>query len=61
MFSLAAAGCEAFALVFRTPAPLNRDILRAGMTSSVADTARMKKELLPRLAYPTLEQGLKLL
>jgi nucleoside-diphosphate-sugar epimerase len=61
MFSLAAAGCEAFALVLRTPAPLNRDILRAGMTSSVADTARMKKELLPRLAYPTLEQGLKLL
>ena len=60
-FIAAAWGCEAFALLFRTPAPLNRDIIRAGMTSSVADNSRMKQDLLPRLAYPTLEQGLKLL
>lgn len=61
MFFAAAWSCEAFALFFRTPAPLNRDIIRAGMTSSVADTSRMKQDLLARLAYPTLEQGLKLL
>ena len=60
-FFAAAWGCEAFALSLRTPAPLNRDIIRAGMTSSVADNSRMKQELLPSLAYPTLEQGLKLL
>jgi nucleoside-diphosphate-sugar epimerase len=57
-FFAAAWSCEAFALLFRTPAPLNRDIIRAGMTSSVADTSRMKQELLPCLAYPSLEQGL---
>jgi nucleoside-diphosphate-sugar epimerase len=60
-FFATAWSCEAFAILFRTSAPLNRDIVRAGMTSSVADTSRMKQELLPRLAYPTLEQGLKLL
>jgi nucleoside-diphosphate-sugar epimerase len=60
-FIAAAWGCEAFALLFRTPAPLNPDIIRAGLTSSVADNSRMKQDLLPRLAYPTLEQGLKLL
>ncbi len=61
MFFAATWGCEAFALLFRTPAPLNRDVIRAGMTSSVADNSRMKQELLPRLAYPTLDEGLKLL
>jgi nucleoside-diphosphate-sugar epimerase len=60
-FFAAAGGCEAFALLFRTPAPLNRDIIQAGMTSSVADNSRMKLELLAHLAYPSLEQGLKLL
>lgn len=61
MFHLAGVACEAASLVFRIPAPLNRDIVRAGMTSCVADTSRMKRELLPVLAYPTFEQGLKLL
>lgn len=61
MFFGAAWGCEAFALLFHTRAPLNRDIVRAGMTSSVAETSRMKLELLPRLAYPSLEEGLNLL
>ena len=60
-FFAAAWGCELFAVTFRTRAPLNRDIIRAGMTSSVADNSRMKQDLLPRLAYPTLERGLKLL
>jgi hypothetical protein len=49
------------AVLFNTPAPLTRDIVRMGMTSVVADTSRMKGALLPRLKYPTLSDGLKLL
>lgn len=61
VFHAAGGGCELFASIFRTAAPLTRDIVRAGMTSSVADNRRMKQELLPSLAYPSLEQGLELL
>jgi nucleoside-diphosphate-sugar epimerase len=61
MFPLAAASCEAFASVFETRSPLTRDFIKIGMVSSVADTSRMKRELLPRLAYPTLRDGLELL
>ena len=60
-FYAAAAGCEAFGSIFGTAAPLTRDFIRIGMASSVADTTRMKRELLPRLAYPTLQDGLELL
>lgn len=59
-FRAAAAGCELFAAVFRTAAPLTRDIVRAGMTSAVADTSRMKRELLSQLEYPTLAEGIHL-
>jgi nucleoside-diphosphate-sugar epimerase len=61
MFRLAGTGCELASLLFRVPTLLNRDIVNAGMTSCVADTSRMKRELLPVLTYPTIEQGLKLL
>jgi len=61
MFHVAGVGCEIGALVLRTPAPLNRDIVKAGMTSCVADNSRMKRELLPVLAYPTIRDGLRLL
>jgi nucleoside-diphosphate-sugar epimerase len=61
MLYAAAAGCEVFAGIFRTKAPLTRDFIRIGMVSSVADTTRMKRELLPALAYPTLREGLCLL
>ncbi len=61
MFHVAGVACETAALLFRVPALLNRDIVSAGMTSCVADTSRMKRELLPVLSYPTIEQGLKLL
>jgi len=61
MFYAAGASCETVALLFKTAAPLTRDIVRAGMTSAVADGSRMKRELLPRLAYPTLAEGIKLL
>ncbi|HMA18204.1 MAG TPA: NAD(P)-dependent oxidoreductase, partial [Thermoanaerobaculia bacterium] len=57
----AAGACELFASIFRSPSPLTRDFVRIGMASCVADNSRMKRELLPRLEYPTLEQGLSLL
>jgi nucleoside-diphosphate-sugar epimerase len=53
--------CEAFASIFGTTSPLTRDFIRIGMVSSVADTSRTKRELLPRLEYPTLKEGLSLL
>src|SRR5437867_2977997 len=60
-FPLAGAGCEAFAALFGTAAPLTRDFVIIGMASTWADTSRMKRELLPRLAYPSLREGLVLL
>jgi nucleoside-diphosphate-sugar epimerase len=61
MFPLAGASCEAFASVFGTKSPLTRDFIKIGMVSSVADTSRMKRELLPQLAHPSLNTGLVLL
>jgi hypothetical protein len=61
LFYLAAAMVEAYAAMFRTPAPLTRDFIRIGRASYVADTHRMKGELLPTLSYPDLERGLSLL
>jgi nucleoside-diphosphate-sugar epimerase len=61
MFHLAGVTCEMASLLPHVPTLLNRDIVKAGMTSCVADTSRMKRELLPVLAYPTIQQGLNLL
>jgi nucleoside-diphosphate-sugar epimerase len=61
MFYAAGVSSETIAWLFKTTAPLTRDIVKAGMTSSVADNARMKSELLARLAYPTLDDGIALL
>ena len=61
MFYAAGASCKSLARLLGTTAPLTRDIVKAGMTSAVADTSRMKKELLLRLAYPTLAEGITLL
>jgi nucleoside-diphosphate-sugar epimerase len=57
----AAACCEVWATMSGGRSPLTRDFIKIGMTSSVADTSRMKRELLPRLAFPTLQDGLHLL
>ena len=56
-FHAAAYFCETFAAVFRTATPLNRDIVQMAMTSVVADTNRMKKEIVAELHYPTLREG----
>jgi nucleoside-diphosphate-sugar epimerase len=61
IFHLAGISCETAALILHTATPLNRDIVRAGMTSCVADTSRMKLELLKTLAYPTIAEGMELL
>lgn len=60
-FMAAAWAAEAAAWALRTPAPLTRDLMRLAQVDHVMDTRRMKAELLPELAYPTLEQGLALL
>jgi nucleoside-diphosphate-sugar epimerase len=60
-FQSAAYLCEAFAALFHTATPLNRDIVRMGMTSVVADTSRMKREVVAELLYPTLDRGIVLL
>ena len=57
-FYWAASLCENGAVFLHTGTPLTRDIVDMAMTSVVADTARMKQELMPQLAYPTVDQGL---
>ena len=59
-FLTAGAATEFYATVTRRIAPLTLDFVRIGMSSSVADTSR-RHELVPRLAYPTLEDGISLL
>jgi nucleoside-diphosphate-sugar epimerase len=61
MFHVAASVCEASSLLLRTPAFINRDIVKAGMTSSVGDNSRMKRDLLPKLAYRAFTDGVELL
>lgn len=60
-FFAAGACCEAFATIFGTASPLTRDFVEIGMVSHFSDTTRMKRELLPRLAHPSLRAGLNLL
>ncbi|MGH2348458.1 MAG: NAD-dependent epimerase/dehydratase family protein [bacterium] len=60
-FPVAAGCCELGAALLGTRAPLTRDFIKIGMVSHTSDTARMKTELLPRLAYPTLRDGMHLL
>jgi nucleoside-diphosphate-sugar epimerase len=61
LFYLTAGLVELAAAVLHKPAPLTRDFIRIGRASYVADTHRMKGELLPTLSYPDLERGLSLL
>jgi nucleoside-diphosphate-sugar epimerase len=60
-FPLAGLASEWLAALAGTPSPLTRDFIRIGMVSHVCDTGRMRHELLPHLAYPTLREGLALL
>jgi nucleoside-diphosphate-sugar epimerase len=60
-FHAAAAICEAIATICCTGTPLTRDMIVMGMTSVVADTSRMKSEIVGQLQYPTLRQGIAIL
>jgi nucleoside-diphosphate-sugar epimerase len=60
-FYWAATLCEFFASILHTSAPLTRDIVQMGMTSVVADTSRMKRELGLDLQYPDFKKGLSIL
>jgi nucleoside-diphosphate-sugar epimerase len=61
LFYWAAAWCESGALILHTSTPLTRDSVTMGMTSVVADTSRMKKELLPVLSVPSFRAGTRLI
>jgi hypothetical protein len=61
LIDVSASCCEAFAMIFRTPSPLTRDFVRLGRVPHWGDTRRTRMELLPQLAYPTLEAGLSTL
>lgn len=60
-FFAAATTCEMWATVFPVRSWLTRDFVKIGMASAVADTSRMKKELLPKLQFPSLADGIGLL
>ena len=49
---------ETFATIFHTATPLTRDMVRMGMTSVVADTSRLKQEIVATLTYPALDTGI---
>lgn len=50
--------CEAFGAVFRTRSPLTRDFITIGRVSYFGDSSRTRQDLLPKLRYPTLADGL---
>jgi nucleoside-diphosphate-sugar epimerase len=58
---LSAGLCELFALAAGTASPLTRDFVTLGRVPHWGDTARARAELVPELAYPTLEEGLSTL
>ena len=60
-FYAAAYFCETFAAIFCTATPLNREIVQMGITSVVADTSRMKKEIVAKLHFPTFREGVAIL
>jgi nucleoside-diphosphate-sugar epimerase len=58
LFYVAAWLVEVYATLSGSAAPLTRDFIRIGMVPYSMDTRRTRRELLPELHYPTLEQGL---
>lgn len=57
----AAALCEVAATLLRTKSPLTRDFVRIGRVPYFGDTARFRRELVPRLAHPTVRSGIETL
>ncbi len=52
---------EKYAKLFNTKSPLTRDFIRIGMVSYTGETGRMKKDILPSLKYPTIDDGINIL
>jgi len=50
--------CELFAAILGKPSPLTRDFITIGRVSHWGDTKRAREELIPKLKYRTLEDGL---
>jgi nucleoside-diphosphate-sugar epimerase len=48
---------ETISLIFRSKAPLTRDFIDIGRVSYYGNTERMRRELLPKLRFPTLNDG----
>jgi nucleoside-diphosphate-sugar epimerase len=61
LFPIAGRMTEVGAWLLNKPAPLTYDFIRIGMVSYVSNTERMKRDLLPDLAYPSINHGLELL
>lgn len=57
LFPVAASLVETYAEITGSGALLTRDFVRLGMVPHVMDTSRMRNELLDRLAYPTVAEG----
>lgn len=53
----AAEVCELASRFFGVRSPLTRDFIDIGRVSYYGDTARMKRDLLAKLRYPTLAEG----
>lgn len=58
LFPIAASLVETHAEIFGTAALLTRDFVNLGMVPHVMDTSRMRNELLDRLVYPTIAEGI---
>jgi len=54
---VAAEACQLASKLFGIPSPLTKDFIDIGRVSYYGDTSRMKKELLPRLQYPSIVEG----
>jgi nucleoside-diphosphate-sugar epimerase len=58
---LSAQFVELFARIFQTKSPLTKDFIRIGMVSYTGDITRMKEDLLGKLKYPTINEGISIL
>ncbi len=52
---------EKYAKLFGKVSPLTVDFIRIGMVSYTGEIGRMKKDILPSLKYPTIEEGINIL
>ena len=53
--------CETIAAIAHTRTPFTVDFIRIGRVPYYCDTARMKADLLPRLRYPSIREGIEVL